>query len=419
MIRIAARFVGAAYVGEPLYARLAESDGPDVGIHVTSAGRERLVELSVRVDPTNSLGPEHMQIASHPRFGEGPVDLEFDAMRDVVGTLEVGLDVKAAGALFPRCHVSMGGRAVATVLALSRLVGMECPGRYSMLGSFEIEFEPELSREGVTYRVDSVDPRFRMVRLTVRGPGERGVIESFALPRPTRQPGMQEVAQHVSDGEFSGQMALVVGGTRGLGEATAKIIAAGGGYAAITYLSGQEDACRVLDEIAEWGGQGRTLQLDVRHPGPALRGLVATGWQPTDLYYFATPQIFGRMRDVFETSRLHQFISYYVEGIAKICASLRGLSDCPLNVFYPSSVALDENPPGLADYIAAKAAGEAFTRYLDECVDGVSTVVRRLPRIETDQTATLFSLPAENAISAMLPAVREMQGLRFAARNDG
>ena len=43
-------------------------------------------------------------------------------------------------------------------------------------------------------------------------------------------------------GEFANVRALVIGGSRGLGEITAKIIAAGGGDVWITYRRGKEDA---------------------------------------------------------------------------------------------------------------------------------------------------------------------------------
>ncbi|MBM3265941.1 MAG: SDR family NAD(P)-dependent oxidoreductase [candidate division Zixibacteria bacterium] len=65
---------------------------------------------------------------------------------------------------------------------------------------------------------------------------------------------MAMIGERVSWGEFSGQHALVAGGSRGLGEATAKILAAGGGTPLITCHQGTADAERVVREITETGG---------------------------------------------------------------------------------------------------------------------------------------------------------------------
>ena len=48
-----------------------------------------------------------------------------------------------------------------------------------------------------------------------------------------------QVAHRVRPGIFAGQTALIVGGSRGLGEVTAKLIAAGGGTPIITYQAGK------------------------------------------------------------------------------------------------------------------------------------------------------------------------------------
>ena len=49
--------------------------------------------------------------------------------------------------------------------------------------------------------------------------------------------------------EFAGSTALIVGGSRGLGALTAKILAAGGGKVIITYATGRADAEDLTEEI--------------------------------------------------------------------------------------------------------------------------------------------------------------------------
>ena len=68
------------------------------------------------------------------------------------------------------------------------------------------------------------------------------------------------------DGPFAGQRSLIVGGSRGLGEVTAKIVAAGGGHPVITYRDSQHEAERVAADIRGAGGQCEILRYDALAP---------------------------------------------------------------------------------------------------------------------------------------------------------
>ena len=113
---------------------------------------------------------------------------------------------------------------------------------------------------------------------------------TFARVPPVSQPSMAAIAEHVGGGEFDKSTALIVGGSRGLGELTAKLIAAGGGKVIITFAIGKVDAEKVAAEINNWGGICDVIAYDVRQePNEQLEALKST---PTHLYYFATPTIF-------------------------------------------------------------------------------------------------------------------------------
>ena len=96
-------------------------------------------------------------------------------------------------------------------------------------------------------------------------------------------------------------------------------------------------------------------------------------------------------------------------GFANACAAV---STGALDVFYPSSVALDERSRDLIEYSTAKAAGEALSAMLQAATPGLRILVRRLPRVATDQTASIVPAPAVNPVVAMLPIVREMHRTR-------
>jgi NAD(P)-dependent dehydrogenase (short-subunit alcohol dehydrogenase family) len=60
---------------------------------------------------------------------------------------------------------------------------------------------------------------------------------------------MRLISGLVGAQDFAGALALIVGGSRGLGAVTAKAIAAGGGSIIVTYVRGREDAVRLAEEI--------------------------------------------------------------------------------------------------------------------------------------------------------------------------
>ncbi len=64
--------------------------------------------------------------------------------------------------------------------------------------------------------------------MSVAGGGLKGAVQSYARMPPTPQASMQDLADLIEPGAFSGVEALIIGGSRGLGEVTAKLLAAGG-----------------------------------------------------------------------------------------------------------------------------------------------------------------------------------------------
>jgi hypothetical protein len=260
--------------------------------------------------------------------------------------------------------------------------------------------------DSLAFRVTETDPRFRSIEQEIAGGGIAGTVNGFARVPPVQQATMQELAGVVGPTEFAGSTAIIVGGSRGLGELTAKLVATGGGRVVVTWQTGKDDAERVAQEICAAGGACETLCYDAREP--AAHQFAGLTHEPTHLYYFATPPIFRPQPTIFSTERLNEFLAVYVGGFWLLSCTLRARQP-RLSIFYPSSVFVTERPQGMTEYTMAKAAGEVLCADMNVSMTPTRVTVSRLPRLPTDQTASVTAVEAGDPVDVMLPIVREVQ----------
>jgi len=314
-------------------------------------------------------------------------------------------------AAFPALVRVIGARRAAGLATLSRLVGMVCPGLHSIFAGFDAALvEPVSQRIGVSFEVTKLHQQYRMIGMNVGGDGLSGTATTFMRWPPVEAPAMSAIAAAVTAGKFAGAVALVIGGSRGLGAVTAKVIAAGGGRVIITYAKGADDAARLAAEINAARGPAVCTALAYDSLRTAASQLAALNADVNQLYYFATPPILAGPPDQFSPERFREFRSVYVDGFDDACRFVRTRSRVPLlAAFYPSSVYVTEAPPGLAEYASAKAEGEQLCATIGQQIPGLKVVIGRLPRVLTDQTATIARVDNADPLTVMLPFVNQLQ----------
>jgi acyl dehydratase len=345
-----------------------------------------------------------------PPIPQEPVtELAFAALAVKTGCLTLGLDAPLARQLFPLTTAMLGIGRMAATLALSRLVGMHCPGLHSIFAEATVRYDGTDASDVLNYRVEETDVRFSRVALAVCGANLRGQLIVFFRPPPQSQPGMDEVMRVVEPGRFAGSVTLIIGGSRGLGEITAKIIAAGGGLPIITYHRGAADAERVVEDIRSKGGRCEMLQLNVQSCQQVVRRSARTKKGLRSLYYFATPKIPGRQRGFFSHDMLRQFNEIYVTAFGRLIDVAAEVCPTKLRVFYPSSIMVTEGMDRMEEYIMAKRLAEEMCSFYNQNSRKLEIIVERLPRTKTDQTNSIIPLPAEDALEVMLPLVRRME----------
>jgi NAD(P)-dependent dehydrogenase (short-subunit alcohol dehydrogenase family) len=308
---------------------------------------------------------------------------------------------------FPHACAALGVDAVRALGALSYLVGMVCPGLHSIFASLRVDFAVGIAGQPLRFRVERYDGRFRLLVVSFDG-ALRGDLRAFVRPTPPAQPSMDALASLVDPGEFAGTHSVVIGGSRGLGEVTAKLLAAGGSEVLVTYATGAADAARVADEINA-AGRGRC------HPQPYLLGttdpaaLGGEGLAIDALFYFATPRIARRSARAFDAELFADFSAAYGGELARLCVWANALrASRPVRVFNPSSVYVAERPRGMTEYAMAKAAAEVLLDDLARTLRGVRIFSERLPMLETDQTAAVRPAKTASNIDVLLPIVRRV-----------
>lgn len=403
IVSLKVAFKRMVYVGDSVKAAITKSDDK----RLTAAA---IVDDTVAMTVDIRTGNQADRSATPAGDGAmlepaSPLVLTMSDIEKLSGHIPIRCDSELVSEMFPTATAVLGAQRMAALGRLSYLVGMVCPGLHSIFSGMNLVANSPVAAEQLDFRVSQADARFRRVTMAVSGGGWEGSVETFLRPEPQSQPPFSEIVRHVKPGEFAGARALVVGGSRGLGELTAKMLACGGAHVTITYAVGEADARRVQAEIADKGGHCDILAYDVRKiAADQLRALKV---DPNQVYYMATPPIFAGGPALFDAARFQSFITFYVTGFHELCRYAKAKAGRELAVFYPSSISVEARPKGMTEYTMAKAAGEVLCADLQSFGD-LEIVVERLPRLPTDQTATLFDVETADPIAVMLPILRKL-----------
>jgi 3-oxoacyl-[acyl-carrier protein] reductase len=167
--------------------------------------------------------------------------------------------------------------------------------------------------------------------------------------------------------KLEGKIALVTGGSRGIGAAIAKRLAADGAHVAITYMKGADAAASVIKEIERADGKAIAIQADAADAEAVKAAVEKT---------FAT---FGRL-DVlvnnagtaipkpFEEATLEEMdrvIAINVRGVyVATQAALKHMKSGGRIITIGSAVGERVAAPGLVPYAGTKGAVKMFTQAL-------------------------------------------------------
>lgn len=316
------------------------------------------------------------------------------SINDVVGlsgTLEIAADYNRLKDTYPSVYTFLSKYQTCVLVSTTRLVGMNCPGLNSLFSGLQIQFKGgKAESKSLNFEVCKVDSRFNLVQTEIHNENVHGRLKTFVRPKPVMQDSFASVSLNIPNSTFTGQKALVIGGSRGLGEVFSKVLAAGGAEVILTYYRGKEDAEKLLEEIIAGGGKAEILQFNVLTDD--LSTVLGVNHDVSHCYYMATPFIFDGIKNSYSIDLFEKFNKYYVNGFYDIVESLHSAG--VINYFYPSSVAVEVLEKNMIEYTLSKLSGEKLCDFLSLKYRNINILKYRFPRIETDQTVSI--LPVAN-----------------------
>jgi 3-oxoacyl-[acyl-carrier protein] reductase len=189
--------------------------------------------------------------------------------------------------------------------------------------------------------------------------------------------------------KLANKVALVTGGSRGIGAAIAKRLAADGASVAITYAKDSKAAADVVEAIEQKGGKAIAIQADAADADAvksAVEKTVASLGRLDVLVNNAGTAIPKRFEDT-SLEELDRLIDINVRGVfVTTQTALKHMNDGGRIVMIGSCVGERVMTPGLVPYSATKGAVKMFTQGLSREVGSRGITVNNVQPgpIDTD-----------------------------------
>src|SRR5271170_5030610 len=181
--------------------------------------------------------------------------------------------------------------------------------------------------------------------------------------------------------KLEGKIALVTGGSRGIGAAIARRLAADGAKVAITYTKGADAAASVVKTIERVGGQAIAIQADAAAADAvkaAIERVVAT-FGGLDILVNNAGTAIPKKFEEATLEELDRVIDINVRGtFIATQAALKHMNNGGRIIMIGSCVGERMMTPGLVPYAATKGAIKMFTQGLAREVGDRSITVNNI-----------------------------------------
>ncbi len=299
---------------------------------------------------------------------------------------------------------------LAFLLWASYFVGMQVPGKQALFSELNAEFDgEEKSFPNETSEIEEIqfDGRFNRIVATGKiSKASRFDIIAYVRPNPVNSE-IGEIKKLALEPErFRGRTFVISGGTRGFGEAIAKVAALQGGAVGLNYRASADEAKRVLTELSEVGCRAAAFQGDVGETRTAeelLQSVLSEFGRVDYCICNASPPIEARKFSDLGADGFALFTTRSLAPTLGLLSAFLKVAPAGAMAVLISSVYASGGKSEFSHYAAAKAAQEKAFESLAKEYPRYKFLVARLPKILTDQTNVAFDRePPHRAVDVAL-----------------
>jgi enoyl-[acyl-carrier protein] reductase III len=210
-------------------------------------------------------------------------------------------------------------------------------------------------------------------------------------------------------GSFNDKIALITGGSRGIGSALAITLARGGASIVINYKKNADLAEKTRAAVMEAGGQAITVEADVEDPTGIDRLFDATRQAYGRLDFFVCNAAASSFKPIMELRQHHLDRSYAMNIRPLVLGAQRAV---PLmtdggRIVALSSYGSSRAYPTYANLGSAKAAIEAWVRYMaaEFAPSGINVNAVSGGIIASDSADYFYNVPGMAPLSTVLPKI--------------
>ncbi len=196
---------------------------------------------------------------------------------------------------------------------------------------------------------------------------------------------------------IAGRVALVTGGSRGIGRAIVESLASNGAKVAFVYNSNSAAADEVVRSLSEKGHEAWAIQADVRSKTAADKVVadVLEKWGKLEILVNNAGIIRDGLLATMDSQQWQDVIDTNLTSVFNFCqaATRTMMSQRYGRIINMSSVAADVSNPGQANYAASKGGVEGFTRCIatELARRGITANAVAPGFIETDMTEAVVN----------------------------
>jgi 3-oxoacyl-[acyl-carrier protein] reductase len=211
--------------------------------------------------------------------------------------------------------------------------------------------------------------------------------------------------------DLSGKRALVTGGSRGIGAATARLLASAGADVALTYHTSADAAAAVLRDVRGLGRRALAHGGDLADPAVVdeLTELLRSEFGGLDIFVANAgvwpPDDVPLAR--MDAERWRRTMATNLDAVFLGTRAALGLMGVSGTVILVSSTAGQRGEAFHADYAATKGALISLTKSLAiECAPGITVNCVAPGWVDTDMSATAYADGGRARVAAGIPLQR-------------